>query len=83
MVFLLLTGLAAGTSWAAYGLEPEAIRGTLRAADAANAPYRNALYLYLRIAGVVWIVVEWIAAVFLWKGYRLFHQAARNRGIRP
>ena len=35
------------------------------------APYRNAMYLYLRLAGVVWITVEWVAAILLWRGLRL------------
>jgi len=36
-----------------------------------DAPYRNAMYLYLRLAGVVWIAVEWTAAFLLWRAYRL------------
>ena len=32
--------------------------------------HTNALLLYLRIAGLMWIVLEWIAAILLWKGYR-------------
>lgn len=80
---LLAVGCALGVSMVSQGLEPETVRETLHAADAANAPFRNALYLYLRIAGVVWIVVEWIAAVFLWKGYRLLGTTAQARGIAP
>ncbi len=41
-------------------------------ADIYLAPYRNAMYLYLRLAGVVWIAVEWVAAILLWRGLRLF-----------
>lgn len=40
-------------------------------ADIFLAPYRNAMYLYLRLAGVVWITVEWVAAILLWRGLRL------------
>ncbi len=40
-------------------------------ADIFLAPYRNAMYLYLRLAGVVWISVEWVAAILLWRGLRL------------
>ncbi len=36
--------------------------------------YRNALYFYLRLAGVFWILVEWIAAVLLWRVYRMLRQ---------
>lgn len=42
-------------------------------------PYRNAVYLYLRLAGVVWISVEWIAAVVLWRAHLLVHHALRAR----
>lgn len=31
----------------------------------------NALLLYLRIAGLIWTILEWIAAILLWKGYRM------------
>jgi hypothetical protein len=41
-----------------------------------DALYVNALYLYLRVAGVVWIAVEWVAAILLWKSLRLMRDAA-------
>ena len=44
------------------------------------APYRNAMYLYLRLAGVVWITVEWIAALILWRASLLVGRALTNRG---
>lgn len=31
---------------------------------------QQALHLYLRMAGIVWIAVEWIAAAILWKTFR-------------
>jgi len=43
-----------------------------------DAPYRQAVYVYLRLAGLFWIAVEWIAAVLLWRGYRLLAAAARR-----
>jgi hypothetical protein len=55
----------------------------IRDAQAADAVYWNALYFYLRMAGVVWIGVEWIAAIMLWHGYRLLAKAARERGTPP
>ncbi len=36
----------------------------------ADEPTRRFVELYLRLAGGVWITVEWIAAVFLVLGYR-------------
>ncbi len=48
---------------------------------AADAPYRNALYLYLRLAGVVWIAVEWIAAFLLWRTYRMVAKAIAEKRI--
>jgi len=67
---------------AAYGedgsRDPETLLATLREARAANMAYRNALYLYLRLAGIAWVAVEWIAALLLWRGYRLLGAAARD-----
>ena len=34
-------------------------------------PVRGFIRLYLRVAGVVWVAVEWIAAILLYKGYRM------------
>lgn len=36
----------------------------------ADEPTRRFVELYLRLAGGVWITVEWVAAVFLVLGYR-------------
>ena len=35
-----------------------------------DEPTRRFVELYLRLAGGVWITVEWVAAVFLVLGYR-------------
>ena len=43
--------------------------GALRAAHA-DEPTRRFVELYLRLAGAVWVAVEWIAAVYLILGYR-------------
>ncbi len=64
---------------AAVRAEPSALFELLREAHEADAPYRNALYLYLRVAGVAWIAVEWVAAVLLWRSYRLLKSAAAAR----
>lgn len=55
-----------------------ALLQALQAAQEADAVYRNALYLYLRLAGVIWIGVEWVAAVLLWQGYRILRRAAEK-----
>ncbi len=55
---------------------------TMRAAYAAQTGYRDALYLYLRLAGVVWILVEWGAAVILWRAYRLLTDKVARMGER-
>ena len=34
-------------------------------------PVRGFVRLYLRVAGVVWVTAEWIAAIMLYKGYRM------------
>lgn len=49
---------------------------TLAWADIAHpqhdlSPLRNAVYLYLRIAGVAWITLEWYAAWILWRSWGL------------
>lgn len=43
--------------------------------EAALVPYQNALYFYLRVAGVVWIAVEWVAAYLLLRSYALLRSA--------
>ncbi len=55
----------------------------LQSALAENQPYRNAVYLFLRLAGAVWIAVEWIAAFLLWRAWRLLAKAARDAEARP
>jgi hypothetical protein len=50
----------------------------LAAAREAGAVYRNALYLYLRLAGVAWITVEWVAAFLVWRVYGLARAAVRG-----
>ena len=54
------------------------VMAALLDAEAALQPYRNAVYLYLRVAGVVWIAVEWVAAVALWRGQALMGRVARE-----
>ncbi len=65
----------------AVGAEADALADALDAAVRADAPLRNALGLYLRIAGIVWVGVEWFAAIMLWRCYRLLRRHAASRGI--
>jgi hypothetical protein len=57
---------------------PRTFSAMITEAHASNAVYRNALYLYLRLAGVIWIAVEWLAAYVLWKSFRLISAAVRR-----
>jgi hypothetical protein len=70
--FLLLVILCfclTAWAWASTGpVQPDAIPRRIRCPDPL---VWNAMYLYLRMAGVVWIAAEWIAAVVLWRTYRL------------
>ena len=52
-------------------------------AEADVAPLRSFVHVYLRVAGVVWIAVEWIAAVFLILGYRLLRARVDAEGEGP
>ena len=48
-------------------------------AHEADAPIRNFVYLSLRLAGIAWVIVEWIAAIYLVRGYRLLRRHIENR----
>jgi hypothetical protein len=63
--------------------ESERILSALDAAQQADAVYANALLLYLRLAGVAWISVEWVAAVILWRAYRLLRKTVERQGLQP
>ena len=43
----------------------------------------NAVLLALRIAGIAWIAVEWVAAVVLAIGFHRLRKLARERGLLP
>jgi len=59
------------------------VADALREAESALQPFRNAVYLHLRIAGIAWIAVEWVAAVLLWRGQSLLWQVARQESSAP
>lgn len=64
---LLMTPL---TAYAEPTPEHDTLAQAFQSAYDYDAPVRNAVHLYLRIAGVVWITVEWVAAVVLVLAYR-------------
>lgn len=71
--------LALAIEGAAQSAAPHGpVMTALLEAEAALQPYRNAVYLYLRVAGVVWIAVEWGAAIALWRGQALMARVARE-----
>lgn len=68
VVAVILLSVSAGMAQSAVGLA-SVHEGALRAAHA-DEPTRRFVELYLRLAGAVWVAVEWIAAVYLILGYR-------------
>lgn len=50
-------------------------RADIAAIQVALEPWQNALYFYLRVAGVFWIALEWVAVVILWRAYALLRAA--------
>ncbi|MCX5757855.1 MAG: hypothetical protein NTU83_05000 [Candidatus Hydrogenedentes bacterium] len=84
-ILFLLCLLGAGllASWHASAVDTDAFRQAIRDANEADQVYWNALYLYLRLAGAVWIAVEWWAAIVLVKGYRLLERATALRRGAP
>lgn len=74
---------AALFAWTSLAHADAPVAEALREAEAALQPYRNAVYLHLRIAGVVWIAVEWVAAVLLWRGQSLLWRVVRHESSAP
>lgn len=64
----LLFFMSVGMAQIAVGMAPVQ-EGALRAIRA-DEPTRRFVELYLRLAGAVWVAVEWIAAIYLILGYR-------------
>ena len=42
---------------------------------------RNALHLYLRVAGVFWVGAEWVAVIIILRTYSLLRSAVRERRL--
>ena len=82
---VLTLAVAAGASILAVDAAVEAANAGLAAWEATLAemqPLVNAMGLYLRVAGVVWITVEWVAAFYIWRGCRLLRAwISRGEGV--
>lgn len=66
----------------AHAVPPEdALHAAHAKAVQYNQPIQNAVYLYLRIAGVIWLGVEWFAAVILFRLHRHLRIMAREAGM--
>ena len=55
----------------------------LRISEEWLTPYRNALLLYLRVAGVAWIAFEWVAAIILWRAFNRLRRVVQTRRAGP
>jgi hypothetical protein len=71
----LLAALAImAAPWLASAQTPDALE-SMSAAYEENAPVRNFVHLFLRVAGAAWVGLEWIAAITLALGYRALRSA--------
>lgn len=82
-VILMSLAVLGGVPVDSIPAESERILAALDAAQQVDAVYANALLLYLRLAGVAWISVEWVAAVILWRAYRLLRKTVERQGLQP
>jgi len=76
---LLLAGILLAT---AAHADP-ALNDAFRQAVEDHQIQENAVLLALRLAGVVWIAVEWVAAVVLAIGFHRLRKIAQERGLLP
>jgi len=60
-----------------------ALDAAYQGAVEAHQIQENAVLLALRLAGAVWIAVEWVAAAVLAIGFHRLRAAAKKRGILP
>lgn len=76
-VFLFVLALAVLAASAAVALDRPTMLRLARALAIArhdDEPTRRFVELFLRSAGVVWVTVEWIAAVYLVRGYAMLRR---------
>jgi len=77
LLFALVAMGPASLAWASP-VSGTVSQDVIQAAFAAEEPVRSAAYLVIRAAAVAWIVVEWIAAVYLWRGLGRIRRAAEG-----
>lgn len=72
---LLCATVAAVAAYAQVASPTTALDEAYFDVHGAEAPTRNFIHFYLRLAGVVWVIVEWIAAIYLIRGHALVRSA--------
>lgn len=77
LALVAFTGLA-GVAHAEAFFAGASDMQSLRDAEVELQVWRQGVYLYLRVAGIVWVAVEWLAAVLLWRGQGLLWRVARR-----
>ena len=83
ILFSLAAVALVSGSWIASAQTPETLASISEAYERAyeeDGAVRNFVYLFLRVAGAVWIGVEWVAAVALAVGYRALRTAFLDAG---
>ena len=83
ILFSLAAVALVSGSWIASAQTPETLASISEAYERAyeeDGAVRNFVYLFLRVAGAVWIGVEWVAAVALVVGYRALRTAFLDAG---
>lgn len=74
---VVLLAIAIGAGAALAQADTESINRAYAQAHASHEPLRNALQAWLRIAGCVWIAVEWVAVLALWRTWRVLEARVR------
>jgi hypothetical protein len=82
----LLAVFVAVTAFAAFNpsqLPPPTHAGWTSVPQVTEAflPHRNGMYLFLRLAGIAWIAVEWVAAIYLVRGWLLIRCHVPRRKV--
>ena len=83
ILFSLAAVALVSGSWIASAQTPETLASISEAYERAyeeDGAVRYFVYLFLRVAGAVWIGVEWVAAVALVVGYRALRTAFLDAG---
>lgn len=73
-MLLVVAGGVCVVTASAYALDDVALTRLEQAylhARGLDAPTRSFVGLFLRVAGIVWIALEWVAAAYLVRGFYL------------